>query len=170
MQRWRSYVRIAIAVALASSLGLFTSNFALERTHPFWTVAWIVELTGVSIACCLWFAAREIWSGRKHTDLSDCAYALLASSVVWLPILAAGVFYLGSLFLGEGSPVPAWFKEAVFWVVAAAIPAVHFTAFVQIVQTSRASRVVFAPLYGLMFLIEVLLFGVATNLLQLGLH
>ena len=165
----RSYSRIVIGVALASGLGLFTRAVALERTLPFWAVATLLELTGILIAVCLWLAARGIRPAGERADLGDRAYAVLASSVVWMPGLVAGVFYLGHRFLGKESPAPEWIKDACVYALAAASPIVHFTAVVRILQTSRASRWLFAALNALMFLFDLLLFGVATNLLQLGL-
>jgi len=165
----RSYTRIVLGVALACGLGVFVRAVALERTLPFWAVASLLELTGILIAACLWFAVRGLRLAAERAGLGDRAYAVLASSFVWMPALVVGVFYLGHRFLGEGSPAPDWLKDASFYALAAASPFVHFTAFVLILQTSRASRWVFAGLNGLMFLIDLLFLGVATNLLQLGL-
>ncbi|MBZ5647464.1 MAG: hypothetical protein LAN37_09605 [Acidobacteriia bacterium] len=165
----RSYTRIVIGVALACGLGVFVRAVALERTLPFWAVASLLELTGILIAACLWFAVRGLRPAAERAGLGDGAYAVLASSFVWMPVLVVGVFYLGHRFLGEGSGAPDWIKDASFYALAAASPFVHFTAFVLILQTSRASRWVFAGLNGLMFLIDLLFLGVATNLLQLGL-
>jgi hypothetical protein len=165
----RSYSRIVIGVALACGLGLFTRALTLERTLPFWAVASLLEFTGILIALCLWLAVRGIRPASERADLGDHAYAVLASSVVWMPVLVAGAFYLGRRFLGEESSAPEWIKNACFYALAGASPIVHFTAVVRILQTSRASRWVFAALNALMFLFDLLLFGVATNLLQLGL-
>jgi hypothetical protein len=165
----RSYSRIIIGIALACGLGVFVRAVALERTLPFWGVASLLELTGILIAACLWFAVRRLRPTAERAGLGDRAYAVLASSVVWMPVLVAGLFYLAHRFLGEESPAPEWIKGACFYALAAASPIVHFTAFVKILQTSRASRWVFAALNALMFLLDLLLFGVATNLLQLGL-
>jgi hypothetical protein len=165
----RSYSRIVIGVALACGLGLFTRAVALERTLPFWAVASLLELTGILIALCLWFTARGLRPVAKRAALGDRAYAVLASSFVWMPLLVAGLFYLAFRFRGVASPAPEWIKVAYFYILAAASPIVHFTALVQILQTSRASRWVFAALNALMFLFDLLLVGVVTNLLQLGL-
>jgi len=162
----RSYSRIIIGVALACGLAVFVRAVALERTLPFWGVASLLELTGILIAACLWFGLRP---KTKRAALGDRTYAVLASSVVWMPVLVVGLFYLARGFLSVASPAPEWVKSAYFYILAAANPIVHFTAFVQILQTSRASRWVFAALNALMFLFDLLLFGVATNLLQLGL-
>jgi hypothetical protein len=164
----RSYSRIVIGVALACCLGLFTRAVTLELALPFWAVASLFELTGILIALCLWLAASGIRPAGERADLGDRAYALLASSVVWMPVLVAGLFYLGHRFLGKESPAPDWTKDACFYALAAASPIVHFTALVKILQTVRASRWLFAALNALMFLFDLLLFGVVTNLLQLG--
>jgi len=165
----RSYPRIIIGVALACGLGVFVRAVALERTLPFWQVASLLELTGILIALCLWFAVRGLRPVAERAGLGDRAYWVLASSVAWMPVLVAGLFYLALRFLGVASPAPEWIKSACFYALAAASPIVHFTALVQILQTSRASRWVFAALNALMFLFDLLLFGVAPNLLQLGL-
>jgi hypothetical protein len=165
----RSYSRIIIGVALACGLGVFVRAVALERTLPFWGVASLLELTGILIAACLWFAVRGLRPKTKRAALGDRAYAVFASSVVWMPVLVVGLFYLARGFLSVASPAPEWVEGACFYILAAASPIVHFTAFVQILQTSRASRRVFAALNALMFLFDLLLFGVVTNLLQLGL-
>ena len=141
---------------------------ALERTLPFWAVASLLELTGILVAACLWFAVRGLRPVAEPAGLGERAYAVLASSFVWTPALVVGAFYLGHRFLGEGSGAPDWIKDTCFYALAAASPIVHFTAFALILQTPRGSRWVFAALNGLMFLIDLLFLGVASNLLQLG--
>jgi hypothetical protein len=163
------HARIIIGIALACGLGVFVRAVALERTLPFWEVASLLELAGILIALCLWFAVRGLHPEAKRAALGDRAYWVLASSVAWMPVLVAGLFYLAYRFLGKASPAPEWIKSAYFCILAAASPIVHFTALVKILQTSRASRWVYAALNALMFAFDVLLFGVVTNLLQLGL-
>jgi hypothetical protein len=165
----QSYTRIIIGVALACGLGVFVRAVALERTLPFWEVASLLELAGILIALSLWFAVRGLRLVAKPAALGDRAYWVLASSVAWMPVLMAGSFYLALRFFAKASPAPEWIKSACFYILAAASPIVHFTALVQILQTSRASRWVYASLNALMFLFDLLLFGVVTNLLQLGL-
>jgi hypothetical protein len=163
--------RIIVPVALAFGAGWFTISLASERTLVFWKVAWLFELTGMFIAACLWFAARSISTpdARKRDEIGGLAYALFASSVVWMPIVAVGLFLLGNRFLATKWSAPEWIQGVVLYAIAISLPAVHFTAFVQLLQTSRPSRWIWVALNGVMFLFDILLVGVATNLLQLGL-
>src|ERR1700688_4688704 len=98
MQPRRSYLRIVIPIALAAGLGLFTRHVALERTHSFSAMASLVELTGIFIALCLWIAARELQAKSSLAEMSARSYALLASSVLWMPIVATAFFYAGYRF------------------------------------------------------------------------
>lgn len=163
------YTRIIVGVVLASGLGVFIRAVARGRTLPFWEVASLLELTGILIALCLWHAVRGLRPEANRAALGDRAYWVLASSVAWMPVLVAGLFYLSYRFLGKASPAPEWIKSACLYILAAAGPIVHFAAFVSILQTSRASRWIFASMNALMFAFDLLLFGVVTNLLQLGL-
>jgi len=165
----RSNVRIILqaagSVVLAGGLGWITRDVILRRTISFWEAVGLLELAGAIIAGLLWFALRQMSAGRRGADISSRGYALLASSVVWAPLVSGLLFFLGNRLLSSAS---AWLQDALVCVLAGANPVIHFTAFVLILGSSRASRSVFAALNGLMFLFDVLLFGVATNLLQLG--